>query len=106
MPVDCLWDATHVANLTAQIATMFAEDDSTTALEAETPDFAEIARDMADEIFDSVACALHGEVCDCDDKRCTVESDMRDWLAGGSYEQRPYTIAELAAEWREYSSQG
>jgi hypothetical protein len=76
------------------MATKEGDDMARMAYEAEPQDFG--------ERLVALAHAIHGEVCDCDDKGCTVESDMYAWLeAGDAGEGR--TVADLAAEWRDYA---
>jgi hypothetical protein len=51
----------------------------------------------------SLARAVHGEVCGCDNKHCAVPGEIYDWLeAGDGGEGR--TVADLVAEWLEFTS--
>ena len=51
-----------------------------------------------------LAIEIHAEVCDCDDKRCPLPSEIRDWLDDGDTRQiRNMNIQSLAEDWREYN---
>lgn len=46
---------------------------------------------------------LHGEVCDCDDKRCQVRADIEEWMFEGDAElMAKVTLKELVAAWNEF----
>ena len=50
-----------------------------------------------------LAVKLHDEVCGCDDKTCTIASEMRDWMVDGDLElMAAAPLPTLVAEWREY----
>ncbi len=71
------------------------------------PDFNDLANQYIDEVVESVTNQIHGEVCECDDKRCPTPTEIADWLREGSFELEPaaHTLEKLVAAWREYTSQ-
>lgn len=97
--LDHLWDATHRAALADQLRKVYEES----ARNADDFNWHTVARRFADDVLTSVTWQLHGEVCDCDCKHCTVWSEIYSWLEDGDYEQRPYTLAELVAMWQDYT---
>ena len=46
---------------------------------------------------------IHGEVCGCDDKRCTLHQRIYDWLAEGDLSDNP-SVDDLVTEFREYAA--
>ena len=50
-----------------------------------------------------LATVLHGEVCGCDNPRCATRQEVYDWLIEGDGGVGR-TLADLVAEWREYSA--
>ena len=56
-----------------------------------TTDFVEI-----DTNLEHLARFIHGEICDCDDKNCTIETEILDWIKDGD----PFgmTVKELTDE--------
>jgi hypothetical protein len=91
MPVDMIWIVNYPATVADQIRDMVPGPDAVD----------DDVVDMAAEIVASVATAIHGEVCDCDDKTCETTGEIRDWLKDGSFDQRPYTLAELVSMWND-----
>ena len=62
---------------------------------------------MTDEYgFDTrllaLAEAIHTEVCGCDSKRCSLVSEIYDWLTDGDTDDM--SVDDLVAEWREYTA--
>ncbi len=51
----------------------------------------------------ALAEAIHGEVCGCDNKRCTLTGEIYDWLYSGDVDDDA-TVDDLVAEWREYNA--
>ena len=100
--LDCMGFSKAPGILERQLAEIWHEDSSRTP-EDEKPDFAAEAQEVIEDILRAVTWKLHGEVCDCDSKRCARWPEIHDWLADGSFELRPYTLAELVAEWKEYA---
>ena len=50
-----------------------------------------------------IARAMHGELCDCDDRNCNTVNDIYSWLASGDNETLTEAdTPELVKEWREY----
>jgi len=57
---------------------------------------------MIDEAVLDIAKRIHGEVCDCDDKNCTITGEIYDWLVMGDVtpDNAP-PLQELVDEWNE-----
>lgn len=51
----------------------------------------------------SIARQMHGDLCDCDDKRCTLTGEIYDWLVEGDLDDNP-SVEQLVSEWREYAA--
>ncbi len=52
---------------------------------------------------DELAVAIHNEVCGCDDKFCTLTTEIRDWLEDG--DASGLTLEQVIEDWIEYDSQ-
>jgi hypothetical protein len=57
----------------------------------EKTDFVETDTNLND-----LAHFVHGEICDCDDKTCTVETEILEWLKEG--DPHGMTVGEITAE--------
>ena len=53
-----------------------------------------------DERLLSLSREIHGEVCGCDNKRCTVTGEIYDWLESGDGGEGR-AMADLVTEWQE-----
>jgi hypothetical protein len=42
---------------------------------------------------------IHNEWCNCDDKNCSWQTKIYDWLIGGSYGDEEPLLEELILEW-------
>lgn len=52
-----------------------------------------------DTNLEDLAHFVHGEICNCDDKTCTVETDVLDWLkAGDPYGMRIADVCQNAEQ--------
>lgn len=53
-----------------------------------------------------IAELMHGELCNCDDKYCTLENEIFNWLYNGDAENLTEAdVPDLIGEWREYDGQ-
>jgi len=62
-----------------------------------------LGEDGMDKLL-KLAREIHGEVCDCDDKRCPVTGEIYDWLTNGDL-RGIESVESLAQEWREYNGE-
>lgn len=59
--------------------------------------------DGINERVAGLATVIHAEVCGCDNPRCTTRQEIYEWLSEGDGGEGR-TLADLVAEWREYSA--
>ncbi len=78
---------------------MERQDRIGTAYQNESPIKNGVIKEVTREVLRDIADAMHIEICGCDDTRCTLEWEIYEWLYPGAFDDRPYTIAELVAEW-------
>ncbi len=101
--LDCMGFISAPGILERQLAEMWREEASHIPDDVEEPDFHDKAQNIIDDILRSITWKLHGEVCDCDSKRCTLWSEIHDWLADGDFNLQPYMLVELVTEWKAYA---
>lgn len=52
-----------------------------------------------------IARAMHGEICDCDDKTCEMTTEIYDWLYNGDAANLTMAdVPDLVKEWKEYNT--